>query len=193
LESRLLLVVVVPQERLALARKDTRDPRVLVRGAPESDSDAAHIVEARLENVGVHFSLDLELRSLVAGRSVEPDVELGVGNVHAEVREQRQSGIQRAQARGDAASGGSGRLRGQVALKADAVDACAVGLDQLYDAGGALGLLGAIRQVVVVVKEAGVRVGGLSVLKRDGDVGLTDGPEEDVVAVGAVFIEGCVA
>lgn len=78
-----------------------------------------------------------------------------------------------------------------MALQADAVDAGTVGLDQLDDAGGALGLVGAVLEVVVVVEEAGVRVGGLDVLEGDGDVGLADGLEEDVVAVGAVLVEGC--
>lgn len=78
-----------------------------------------------------------------------------------------------------------------MALQPDAVDAGAVGLDQLDDAGGALGLVGAVLEVVVVVEEAGVRVGGLGVLEGDGNVGLADGLEEHVVAVGAVFVEGC--
>lgn len=78
-----------------------------------------------------------------------------------------------------------------MALQPDAVDASAVGLDQLDDAGGALGLVGAVLEVVVVVEEAGVGVGGLGVLEGYGDVGLADGLEEDVVTVGSVFVEGC--
>lgn len=78
-----------------------------------------------------------------------------------------------------------------MALQADAVNASAVGLNKLDNAGGALGLLGAVLEVVVVVEEAGVRVGGLGVLEGDGDVGLADGLEEDVIAVGAVLVESC--
>lgn len=78
-----------------------------------------------------------------------------------------------------------------MALQADAVDARTVGLDKLDDAGSALSLLGAVLEVVVVVEEAGVRVGCLGVLEGDGDVGLADGLEEDVVAVGAVLVESC--
>lgn len=78
-----------------------------------------------------------------------------------------------------------------MALQADAVDARTVGLDKLDDTGGALSLFGAVLEVVVIVEEAGVRVGGLGVLEGDGDVGLADGLEEDVVAVGAVFVESC--
>lgn len=78
-----------------------------------------------------------------------------------------------------------------MALQADAVDARAVGLDELDDAGGALGLVGAVLEVVVVVEEAGIRVGGLGILEGDRNIRLADGLEEDVVAVGAVFVEGC--
>lgn len=78
-----------------------------------------------------------------------------------------------------------------MALQADAVNAGAVGLDELDDAGGALGLVGAVLEVVVVVEEAGIRIGGLGVLEGDRNIRLADGLEEDVVAVGAVFVEGC--
>lgn len=77
-----------------------------------------------------------------------------------------------------------------MALQADAIDAGAVGLDQLDDAGGALGLVRAVLEVVVVVEKAGVWVGGLGVLEGDGDVGLADGLEEDVVAIGTVLVQG---
>lgn len=78
-----------------------------------------------------------------------------------------------------------------MALQADAVDARAVGLDELDDAGGALSLVGAVLEVVVVVEEAGIRVGSLGILEGDRNIRLTNGLEEDVVAVGAVFVEGC--
>lgn len=78
-----------------------------------------------------------------------------------------------------------------MALQTDTVDARAVGLHQLDDAGGTLGLVGAVLEVVVVVEEAGVRIGGLGVLEGYWDVCLADGLKEDVVTVGAVFIEGC--
>lgn len=76
-------------------------------------------------------------------------------------------------------------------LQADAVNAGAVGLDELDDAGGALGLVGAVLEVVVVVEEAGIRVGSLGILEGDRNIRLADGLKEDVVAVGAVFVEGC--
>lgn len=78
-----------------------------------------------------------------------------------------------------------------MALQADAVDASAVGLDELDDAGGALGLVGAVLEVVVIVEEARIRVGSLGILEGDRNIRLADSLEEDIVAVGAVFVEGC--
>lgn len=80
-----------------------------------------------------------------------------------------------------------------MALQTDTVDARTIRLDKLDNAGGALSLFRAVLEVVVIVEEAGVWVGGLGVLEGDGDVGLANGLEEDVVAVGAVFVESCVA
>jgi hypothetical protein len=77
-----------------------------------------------------------------------------------------------------------------MALVADAVDAHAVRLDQLDDAGGALELGAQVLEVVVVVVELGGGVGGGGGAEGDGDVGLADDAEEDVVAVGAVLVEG---
>lgn len=78
-----------------------------------------------------------------------------------------------------------------MALQANAVDARAVGLDELDDAGCALGLVGTVLEVVVVVEEAGIRVGSLGILEGDRNIRLADGLEEDVVAVGTVFVECC--
>lgn len=76
-------------------------------------------------------------------------------------------------------------------LQSHTVNACTIGLDQLDDASRALGLLRAVLEIVIVVEEAGVRVSCLGVLEGYGDVGLADGLVEDVVAVGSIFIKGC--
>ena len=76
-------------------------------------------------------------------------------------------------------------------LVADAVDAHAVLLAQAHDARGALELGAEVLEVVVVVVELGGRVGGGGDAEGDGDVGLADDAQEDVVAVRAVFVEGC--
>lgn len=78
-----------------------------------------------------------------------------------------------------------------MALETDTVDASAVGLDELDDAGRTLGLVGAVLQVVVVIEETCIRVGGLGVLEGDGDISLANSLQEDIVTVGAVLVEGC--
>lgn len=79
-----------------------------------------------------------------------------------------------------------------MALQTDAVDADAPGLDQLDDAEGA-GVLGrAVLEVVVVVVELCGWVGGSGHAEGNGHVLFADEAEEDVVAVCAVFVEGCV-
>lgn len=75
-------------------------------------------------------------------------------------------------------------------LKADAVDLGAILFDKFDDvlcAGG----FGARRlNVIIVVVEFRGGVGGRGGCEGNGDVGGADGSVEDVLAVGAVFVEG---
>lgn len=75
-------------------------------------------------------------------------------------------------------------------LVADAVNLDAVRLHELDDARGALQLGAEVLEVVVVVEELGGRVGSGGNAEGDGDVGLADDAQEDVIPVGAVFVEG---
>ena len=78
-----------------------------------------------------------------------------------------------------------------MALETDAVDLGVVGFDQLDDVlGGGCFVAGVFDAVVVVVELRGWVCGGGGG-EGDGDVGFADGFVEDVVAVGAVFVEGC--
>lgn len=77
-----------------------------------------------------------------------------------------------------------------MALVADTVNLDAVRLHEFDDARGALQLGAEVLEVVVVVEELGGRVGGGGDAEGDGDVGLADDAQEDVVPVGAVFVEG---
>jgi hypothetical protein len=84
---------------------------------------------------------------------------------------------------------GARGLGSQVALQTNTVDLDAPGLDQLHDAERALVLGLAVLEVVVVVVELGGWVGGCGHAEGDGEVLFADHAEEDVVAVGAVFVE----
>ena len=78
-----------------------------------------------------------------------------------------------------------------MALQTDAVDLGVVGFDQFDDVlGGGCFVAGVFNAVVVVVELRGWVCGGGG-SEGDGDVGFADGFVEDVVAVGAVFVEGC--
>ena len=77
-------------------------------------------------------------------------------------------------------------------LHAYTVYLCAVLLDELDDplGTGRLGSCGV--DVVVVVVELGARICGSGGSEGDGDVCFADGVEEDIGAVGAIFVEGFV-
>lgn len=80
-----------------------------------------------------------------------------------------------------------------MALETDPVDLGVVGFDQFDDVlgGGCFGAAEFDAVVVVVQFHGRVCGGGGGGGEGDGDVGFADGFVEDVVAVGAVFIEGC--
>lgn len=78
-----------------------------------------------------------------------------------------------------------------MALQTDAVDLGVVGFDQFDDVlGGGCFVAGVFNAVVVVVELRGWVCGGGG-SEGDGDVGFADGFVEDVLAVGAVVVEGC--
>jgi hypothetical protein len=153
---RLLLIVLIPQQRASLTRENTRDPAVQVRNTPNSHANALGHVHARPRHALVGCDLGLDLGSV--WRRVQTDVDLGVDDVDAEVGGLAESGLEDGLLGGGTGAGLSG-LGGHVGLVADAVDqVLAVGLDELDDAGGAGGLCAVVFEVVVVVC-GGVLVG----------------------------------
>ena len=80
-----------------------------------------------------------------------------------------------------------------MALETDAVDLGVVGFDQFDDVlgGGCFGAAEFDAVVVVVQFHGRVCGGGGGGGEGDGDVGFADGFVEDVLAVGAVVVEGC--
>lgn len=78
-----------------------------------------------------------------------------------------------------------------MALETDAVDLGVVGFDQFDDVlGGGCFVASVFDTVVIVVQFCGWVCGGGGG-EGDGDVGFADGFVEDVLAVGAVVVEGC--
>ena len=75
-------------------------------------------------------------------------------------------------------------------METDTVDLHAVRLDQLHDPLCGQRLCLGILQVVVVVKELGVRVDVGGELEGEWDESLADGVVPDARAVGAILIEG---
>jgi hypothetical protein len=63
-------------------------------------------------------------------------------------------------------------------------------LDEFYDSAGAGGFVREGFEVVVVVEELGVGVGGVGEFEGEGEEGFAEGVVEDCGAVGAVFVEG---
>lgn len=156
---------------------------------PNSHTNAPLNIKASRRNILIHISLDLQL--LGRRRRQHADVDFSVCDVDAELRRLLERFLEVCQRRGGAGRRGRSFL-GQVALVADAVDADAVGLDELDDALGAGGFGAVEVDVVVVVEE--LRFGGVLAREAEGDgeVGVADGVVEDAFAVGSVFVQGCV-
>lgn len=76
-------------------------------------------------------------------------------------------------------------------LQTDAIDARAVGFHQTDELLGCGGLRASVLDAVVVIVELGGRVCCCGCREGNGDVGFSYGLVEDVVAVGAVVIQGC--
>ena len=141
--SGLLNEVLVPRKSIAKASKDLRHPGVLV--SPVPDGDANTLVDSKAGSGRVVVSIGLQAVDGVVGGDRNTDVKLGVSNIDAE--------------RSIALDGGNlGVVAGhavelEVGLHADAIDLCAVLLDQLDDV-LRCGDLGArpLQVVVVVVK-----------------------------------------
>lgn len=130
LVRRLLLVLGIPNISLTLASENPRDPRVLIRDAPNSHSNASLDRKASLGYPLVGLLLDLEL--LGRRRREHADVDLSVNDVDAERSRLLESLLEVGLSGCWAGSGGGGFL-GEVGLVADAVDADAVGLDEFDD------------------------------------------------------------
>jgi hypothetical protein len=138
----LLVKVAIIEERVTLARESLRNPRVLVRHTPDSDTNAAGDIEARAHDVGVVISLGGEggRRGRKAGVA---DVELGIGDLEAEGREATEGG-------GEVGAGWRA-ADDEMALETDAVDGGAGILDDGDGFVDAIGLGAVVLEVVVVV------------------------------------------
>jgi hypothetical protein len=141
----LLLVVVVPQQRITLSRERSRDPRVLVCNTPEGDTDAARDVDTALRYACVSCSMRGQLL-LVAG-CVHADVKLGVCDIDAEAGVVVKHTSQGRYAGSDRASGAC-RLGQKVSLQTNTIDLHAPGLDELDNAHSTLVLGRAVLEVV---------------------------------------------
>jgi hypothetical protein len=144
-----LRILIIEQQSLALSGENTRNPTILVRHAPHRHANALLDRQTRLG----HIRPDRRLRRHALGaqrRSVESDIEFRVRDIDAQIGRSTQRRNQRRRV-GRSAGVAIGRLRGQVALVADAVDVDAVGLDKLDDADCAGGFGAVVFNVVVVV------------------------------------------
>ena len=189
LVRRLLLVVVIPEKGSTLAREDTRNPRVLVGDTPDSHTNASLNSQARLGNALVSISLDLEL--LGSSRSVHAEIDLGVDNVDAKISSRAKSSLESLLVGSGSRSSGSG-LASKMSLVANTVDANAVGLDELDDALGTLGLLRVVLKVVVVVEKLGLAAVLVGEAESNGKEGLADGVIPDARAVCTVLVQSLV-
>ena len=77
-------------------------------------------------------------------------------------------------------------------LVANTVDADAVGLDELDDTLGALGLLRVVLEVVVVVEELSLATVLVGEAESNGKEGIADGVVPDAGAVGTVLVQSLV-
>ncbi len=179
----LLVEGCVVEERVALAAEGLGDPAVLVGVRPNGDTDAAGHIEARADDVGIVVTLSDS--SGGGGRQGRvADIELSVGDLDAESGEALQGG-------GEARTGG-GAADDEMALEANTIDLCARCLHGLDQLDGKVGLGAVVLQVVVVVVQLGVGVGGLGGLEGKGKVVSAEGLEEDAVSPDTRVIDGLV-
>ena len=186
---RLLLVVVVPEQSRALTRESTGDPRVLVRNTPDSDTNTSLNIHARANHAGVSSSVGVQL--LLISRSVHADIKLSVSNIDVELGEAVENRGELGARRSRCVLSRSA-LAGHVSLETDTVNAKTVGLDQLGDANGTLGLGTTVLKVVVVVVQLGGRVGSQSHAESNRNESFTNDAVENAVTVSSVLVESLV-
>lgn len=172
--------VVIEQRSGTRSREHRRDPRVRVTGAPDGDADTALHGQTRAHDVAVVVRLLLQ-RAGVGRQAAVAHVDLCVGHVDA-------LGHELVQHRGQLVAG-PGLADDEVALQADAVDAGAALLDDVDDLERLLLLVPGLLDVVVIIVELGVRVGGGRRLEGDGQVVGAQDAEEDRVAEAAAVLE----
>jgi hypothetical protein len=88
---RLLVVVLVPDQRSTLTSENTWNPRVLVGNSPNSNTDAALYSKARSGNTLVRVSLDGE--ASIGGGRVQALVELSVDNIDTQISGRTKSSL----------------------------------------------------------------------------------------------------
>ena len=188
------LVVVVEEQRSALTREDARDPGVAVGDAPDGVGHAALHEEAglhRLVPVGL-LRVGVQGRQRLAGERAGrgarldggADVDLGLGDVQAQVGEALHGGLQVREA----------VLGAQVGLEAHAVDRHLLRLELLHQVVDGLALGPGVLDVVVVVEQLGRGVGLVGPAEGVGDVVGAVAPRliEDRLPRRAVLVEGLV-
>lgn len=109
---RLLLEILIPDTRVAEARKRIRHPAYGVPKVPHGDSNAVLRVETRLGGISVDGALERLRRGVV--RELDSDVELGEGGLETQLVEHFVGGFLLVV--------GGGATDGVVGLEADAVD-----------------------------------------------------------------------
>lgn len=182
---RLLLEVLIEQQRRAFPSKHTRNPGVLVRDAPDGHANTS--LDGQAAGSHALVSRNLGSRLLGGDGGVQAHVDLGVDDIDTQVGGCAKRGLENGLF-GRWAGCGRSVLGGNVALVANAVDLDAVGLDELDDAGSAGSLRAVELEVVVVVVQLGVAV-LLGQLEGDGQVGLADGVVPYAFAIGAVLVQ----
>lgn len=178
---RLLLQILIPRTSSSIPLERIRHPRVLIRPIPDSNTHTSLRISTSPDKTRI---IRLLLRQIpILSRRLHAHIQLGVCNLDI----QRRVGLERA---GQIFSA-RGVADGEVALQTDAVDLGVVGFDQFDDVlrGGCF-VAGVFDAVVVVVQFRGWVCGG-GCGEGDGDVGFANGFVEDVLAVGAVVVEGC--
>lgn len=185
----LLLVVVVPEQSRTLTRESSRNPRVLVRDTPDSDTNTSLNIHARANHASVSSSVSVQL--LLVSRSVHADIKLSVSNIDVELGEAVKNRGELGARRSRCVLSGSA-LAGHVSLKTNTVNAKTVGLDELGDANSTLSLGTTVLKVVVVVVEFGSRVGSKSHAESNRNESFTNDAVENAVTVSSVLVESLV-
>lgn len=144
-----------------MAAECTRNPRILVVKVPYCDTNALGHSKAGPDHSSIVVGL-LRVPRRCGGQAGEPNIDLRISDLHTK----RDEGVQHA---------GEGRLArrppdNEVALEANAVDACTGVLDQLDNSLRRSSFSPAVLDIVIVVIEFSRRIGTGGSLEGDWDI-----------------------